>query len=398
MAYSIGLTLYNIANRGGPTEQAIRPNRPAGPLVWLHAPSGESLPQMVGLARRLGVELGVNVVLTSPATAPMPTGTILQPPPHDSPSEARAFLTHWAPDLVVMSDGELRPALLHEAQERGIVQVLIDGRAPYIQRDRDGWWPGLVRSLLADFRAVLTVDDAATRAFRKAGAAPNTVSAVGRMEYPSAALPCNEAERAALARLLATRPVWFAASLPEAEEALVIAAHRSAQKLAHRLLLILSPQDPARAGPLAERMERIEGWIVARRAAEEEPDPEVQVYLTDSAAEFGLWYRLAPITYIGGTMSLEGAARDPMEAAALGSAIIHGPRGGRFGAAMGRLAAAQATMLVGSGFDLSEAVGDLLAPDRCARMAQAAWDTASDGAAATDRALGLIRSLLQRQG
>ena len=40
-------------------------------------------------------------------------------------------------------------------------------------------------------------------------------------------MPCLEAERAALARLFTARPVWFATSLPEAEEDAVITAHRT---------------------------------------------------------------------------------------------------------------------------------------------------------------------------
>jgi 3-deoxy-D-manno-octulosonic-acid transferase len=142
-------------------------------------------------------------------------------------------------------------------------------------------------------------------------------------------------------------------------------------------------------------MQDTEGWAVARRSLEDQPDPEVQVYITDADTELGLWYRLAPITYLAGSLSKKGAVRDPMEPAALGSAIIHGPKAGRYGAAMGRLAASQATNLVGSSSDLAEALGELLAPDRAAKLAQAAWIVASDGAEATDMAMVTILRLMK---
>ena len=53
---------------------------------------------------------------------------------------------------------------------------------------------------------------------------------------------------------MATRPVWLAVDVPAAEEAAVIAAHRAALRLAHRLLLILVPQEAARAADLAAQI------------------------------------------------------------------------------------------------------------------------------------------------
>lgn len=398
MAYSLGLTLYNLAHRAAPVPMTARRDRPAGRLVWLHAPVADAARPLAALARRLIDDQGVAVVMTLPLPHPPLPGVIVEPPPPDTPAEARAFLDHWRPEAAILADGELRPALIHEAQDRGIPLAMVEARAPYLPRGRDGWWPGLVRSLLSGFRAVLAVDEPAARAFRRAGAPPGAVTAPGRMEQPSAALPCTEAERAALARLIATRPVWFAASLPEAEEALVIEAHRSVLRLAHRMLLILAPADPARAPALAERMEAREGWTVARRSAEEEPDPDVQVYLADVPGEAGLWYRLAPMTYLGGSLTAQGCLVDPMEPAALGSAVLHGPRSGPHGAMAGRLAAAQATTLVGSAADLAESLGELLAPDRAARLAQAAWTVTSDGAEVTDRVLRLVQDMTAGPG
>ncbi|MFZ9199684.1 MAG: hypothetical protein ACO22Z_10070, partial [Paracoccaceae bacterium] len=89
-----------------------------------------------------------------------------------------------------------------------------------------------------------------------------------------------------------------------------------------------------------------------------------------------------------------GALRDPLEPAALGSAIIYGPRPGPYGATFGRLGAARAARAVGSATDLAEALGDLLAPDRAALAAQAAWTVASDGAEVTEKVLQRLRQLL----
>lgn len=393
MVHSFGLTLYTLRPGRDAPGQTVRPARPAGELVWMHAPSAETARGLLELAARLIEEDGMAVVFTCPDGLPARTGLILQPPPADTLTEARAFLDHWRPRVTIFSDGELRPAVQHEAAERGLPLLLVDGRLPRLLRERDGWFPGLVRASLQSFSHVHTLDEAAARAFRKAGARLSAVQVTGRLEEDSAALPCLEAERAALARLLAARPVWLAAALPEAEEETILAAHRAALGLAHRLLLIIAPEDPARAAALAERLAQDGTWIIANRAEDQEPEPEVEIFIADGTAELGLWYRLAPVTFMGGSLVGAGCLRDPMEPAALGSAILYGPRPGPYGSRFGRLGAARAARAVGNGRDLADALSDLMAPDRVARLAQAAWGVVSEGADVTERTLGLIRSL-----
>ncbi|MDB5658638.1 MAG: 3-deoxy-D-manno-octulosonic acid transferase [Cypionkella sp.] len=392
MVISLGRTLYNLTGRRAAGIAKAWPARPPGDLIWLHASEIGCSRGLRQLALRLVEELGVTVLLTCPEEVPLTNGMLLQPPPLDTPAEAKAFLSHWAPALAIMSEGELRPALLFEAEARHLSVIMVDARAPFLPKERDGWYPGLMRAALQSIAQVLAVDETAARAFRRAGAAE--VAVAGRMEEPSTALSYHEPERAMLAGLLATRPVWLATDVPAAEEAAVIGAHRSALRLAHRLLLILVPQDPARAEVLAAQMEASEGWTVAQRSLDQEPHTETEVYIPDSTAEYGLWYRLAPVTYMGGSLLGEGCARNPMEAAALGSAIVYGPRPGDYGLAFGRLGAAQAARAVGSPSDLGDALSDLLAPDRAARLAHAAWALASDGVEVTDRVVEFARRVL----
>jgi len=394
MGRSLGLALYNLTASRPKAPPPAWPDRPEGRLVWLHAPGPGPLPALAELARRLIAEDRLPILMTCRDARAAPHGITLAAPPDDMPAAARAFLDHFRPDVAVMSDGELRPALLHETAQRQVPMLMVDARAPYFTGDRKGWFPGLMRSLLAEFDQVIALDETSARTFARAGMPQTRLRAEGRLEEGSRALGCNEAERAALLRLLGTRPVWLAACLPEEEEAAVIAAHRNALRLAHRLLVVIVPEAPDRSDPLARKIEEAEGWTVARRSMDQEPDAETEVYLADAAAELGLWYRLAPITFLGGSLYGAGALRDPYEPAALGSAILHGPRHGAWASSFARLGEARATRVIGTPGDLGDAVGDLLSPDRAARMAQAAWAVASAGAEVTDRVVMLVRDLL----
>ncbi len=393
MAASLGLTLYNLRPRREPVTANLRAARPAGRLVWLHAPQAEALGPILTLARRLAAEDGPATLVTAPVP---PAGMLSDHPPADTPVEARAFLDHWHPEAIVIAEGELRPALMHEAAERGVPVVYADGQSPRLQRERDAWFPGLVRSTLSRVAAVHARDEDSARAFRRAGAPASVVTVSGRMEAEAPPPPVNEAERAGYARLLATRPIWLALGVTAAEEAAVLAAHRAALRYSHRLLMILEPADPARRAPLAAAC-AAEGWQVADREADDEPDIDCAVWLGRGAPDDeGLWLRLAPVTLMGGTLAGDGPSHDPQGPAALGSAVLHGPVAGRAKPLLDQLAAAQGARRIARAADLPDALTDLLSPDRAARLAQAAWGVLTEGSEATAAVMATLHRLLAR--
>ena len=111
--------------------------------------------------------------------------------------------------------------------------------------------------------------------------------------------------------------------------------------------------------------------------------------------ELGLWYRLAPISFVGGSLEPIGG-HNPFEPAALGSVILHGPYVSNFVDIFQRLSEAKASRLVSSPDSLAAAVNDLLNPDRAAEMAHAAWEVCSAGAEVTDKALDMLFDHLDR--
>jgi 3-deoxy-D-manno-octulosonic-acid transferase len=110
----------------------------------------------------------------------------------------------------------------------------------------------------------------------------------------------------------------------------------------------------------------------------------------------GLWFRLAPISFLGRSLSPDGGA-NPYEAAALGSAVIHGPNVGNYRRAYAKLSESSACIQVRDGEELSEAVDALLSPDVAARLAHEAWAVCSSGADVTDRVRDMIFTALEER-
>ncbi len=400
MARSLALALYLLAaSRGGSEPAAARGRRPDGKLVWMHLGAGSNLKRLAQLARRLyDLRPGLAFLVTalgdaSPTAAGFPGTMVTDRTPAERVPSVAAFLDHWRPDLALIAGATLPPALIAGTHDRGIPLILADIRLGTEDVGQWRWRRGLAASLLSRFSRVLAQDPETAARLRAIGGRQLPVEIAGRIEETSEPLPGSEAERAALAELLATRPVWLAVACPEAEEEAVIAAHARAMRLAHRMLLILVPADAQRADALADRIGR-EGWVVARRSREEEPEADVQVFLADGEAELGLWYRLAPVTFMGGTLSPGGTGRNPFEPAALGSAILHGPHPGPYPDAYALLADARATRLVNGAEALADAVADLIAPDRAALLAHNAWAVSSGGAEVTDRVAEIVLATL----
>jgi len=147
---------------------------------------------------------------------------------------------------------------------------------------------------------------------------------------------------------------------------------------------------------MAQRL-RSRGFLVALRSADEEPDDATQVYVVDTEGELGLWYRLAPITYLGGTLS-GGPCRNPYEAATLGSALLHGPDITPYQGQARRLGEANACVALNAPADLGNAVERLLAPDKTALIVHGAWEVTSRGAEVTTRVAEAILAQLDAIG
>ena len=78
------------------------------------------------------------------------------------------------------------------------------------------------------------------------------------------------------------------------------------------------------------------GVQAARRSLEELPTARTDIYIADTMGELGLIYRLAPIVFMGGSLVRHGG-QNPIEAAKLGAAILHGPHVWNFNEIYGAL-------------------------------------------------------------
>ncbi len=378
--------------------------RPEGRVVWFHAASVGEAASLVEMLRRLTAARPEVTCLVTTGTVTsarfmadrMPEGCLHQFAPLDVLPWVRQFLDHWRPDAAVWTESELWPATLWELAARGIPMLLINARISARSFRRWRLMGGMAGALLCRFDRILAQDDLAGEQLVALGADPERLTVEGSLKEGAAPLPYDEPERVRIARAFRGRPIWLAASTHPGEEEIVLGAHAHARRALPMLALILAPRHPVRGDGLAEIM-RGRGLKVAQRSKNESIGADTDVYLADTLGEMGLWYRIASVSFVGGSL-VDVGGHNPFEPALLGSAILYGPHVRNFIDGYRRLAAADAAVLVRNEAELDEALVVTMAPDRAAAMAAAAWAACSEGAHVTDTVLEAVGALLDRQG
>jgi 3-deoxy-D-manno-octulosonic-acid transferase len=382
--------------------EASRP-RPDGPLVWVHAASVGETMSVLPMIERILSNGEVSVLMT---TGTMTSTKIAkarlgaarfggrathQYVPLDGPRFVRRFLEHWKPGLAIFAESELWPNLIIETARSGARLSLVNARMS--DRSFRRWQKGssMIGALLSHFDLCLAQSEGDAERLRALGA--GSVICSGNLKYDVPAPAADDAELGRFAGALGGRPRWTAASLHPGEDEPILDAHQAIAARYSGLLTVFAPRHPARATEIVAAIEA-RGLSVAMRSRGEIPGGDTDIYLFDTIGEMGLAYRLAPIVFVGGSLAAIGG-HNPIEAAKLASAILHGPHISNSTEIYAALHRAGGAVEVADAEELAARVCQFLsAPDDVGRHAAAANSAVTDFSGALDRSMDALTPLL----
>ena len=378
--------------------------RPEGLLVWACLPDLTEAEVLSSLLPPLEAEMGdVTLLLTTQGPDPndsVPHDVLHQISPKFEPTAIRNFLEHWQPDVVIWMQPEIDLVAHGALKKSGISVIWMGARAPQDRGLTQRFKLSALRDAVVELDSIVPKDGASRRELLQLGVPFEKMEVTGILQPLSQVPSCDTEERDRIAQKLDARPVWLAVGVDPREENAILSAHRMLIRKSHRLLLVMIPQDPARAADLTAQLEN-DSWIISSRSKDDYPHRDDQIFVVDRANECALWMHLASITLIGGTMA-GGANRNPLDSAALGSVVLFGPEGGRHAASLDRLTRAGAARRVRDAATLAVEIEHLLAPDKAAEMAMAAWDVTTKGADVSEflmrRLLDLLDEAESRKG
>lgn len=358
--------------------------RPHGILIWIHAASvGESMSVLPLIESLVAERSDLHILLTTGTVTSaklmgnrLPARAFHQYVPVDRIAGVRSFLDHWRPDLAIWVESEFWPNLIMETHARGVPMLLLNARVSEASFQSWQRYPRLIAPMLQCFDLCLAQTLTDIGRLTSLGAASATCR--GNLKWAGNPLPAEPKDLEKLERMFGDRPRWLAASTHAGEETIIAETHKILRRSFAGTLTIIVPRHPNRGPEIAKALKEA-GLKVRRRAGFEPADAETDIYLADTIGELGLFYRLADIVFVGGSLIPHGG-QNPLEAARLDSAILYGPHMFNFAETVDALEVAGATGTVTDAASLAAEITRLTTEEGLLdRRALAATKVAAEG-------------------
>ncbi len=304
-------------------------SRPSGKLVWMHGASvGEAISMLPLIDKMLKEDENLSIMVTTGTLTSaeimekrLPERAFHQFIPFDVPKFAKRLLDHYHPDAVLWFESEFWPSLLSETHARDIPLILVNGRISDKSFAKWKKFKFAVKEILDCFTLCLGQSEQDKRRLLFLGA--KRAECFGNIKFAGVPLPVDEKKLAKLKDEIGNRSVFLISSTHHNEEEQLAAHFDFLLKSISRLLIIVVPRHPNR-GPEITEMFRKKGFKTAQRSKAETIENDTVVYVADTIGEMGLWYKLATVTFVGGSLIQHGG-QNFMEPARDKNAVIVGP-------------------------------------------------------------------------
>ena len=373
-------------------------DKPAAPLIWLHAVSVGETRAAVPLVAQLQARYPGHHILLSHMT---PTGretgrqlfgdSVLQCYlPYDFPFATKRFLRHFKPEIGLLMETEIWFNLVQTCKKIEVPLLLVNARMSEKSARKYGRFKTLSRDSLQSLSVIAAQTEADARRLVELGAP--SVKITGNLKFDVAVPPSAvDLGKNLREQYGAARPVFLAASTREGEEVLIM---ESLAKIdIPNLLIVIVPRHPQRFDQVADLLTQ-RGIRFQRRSEGQPVASETEVVLGDSMGEMFAYYAACDIAFIGGSL-LPLGGQNLIEAAAMGKPILIGPHTFNFAEISELAVQAGAAQRVANAEELVLTVGNLLqAPEQAKAMSVAALAFADRHRGATKRLMALIDEVL----
>lgn len=334
--------------------------RPKGRLIWLHGASvGECL-SMMPLVNYLVTLKDTTVMVTSGTVTSaalmekrLPKGAFHQYAPVDLPMYTRRFIQHFRPDIAFFFESDFWPNMLQDAHKAGIPMILLNGRIS--DKSFKAWQrvPFFIRPMLKLFTFGLGQTQEDARRMKVLGF--SNTDCVGNIKFSAVPAPFDPAEVEKMLSSVQGRFVWVAGSTHDDEEMQAVAVHKALSQKYPNLLTVIVPRHPNRCDELEAKMTAL-GLCVHRRSKGQ--DLNADIFLGDTIGEMGLFYRLSPLVFVGGSL-VEFGGQNMLEPMRIGACTIIGPYAFNFKEIVARAQDQNALIVVKDKDELSAVLTDL---------------------------------------
>jgi len=255
--------------------------------------------------------------------------------PFDWDFAVARFLDTFKPRGIVLLETELWPNFLKACSRRKIPILLLNGRISDKSIARYRRLGKFTRAMIRNVTAIGAQSEEDMRRFTALGAKPEQAGVTGNLKFDflaGGADPDDEFLQCicSLMEMDQNSPVLVMGSTMKGEEAPLLDCYRKVREAIPGTRLILAPRHPERFDEVADLL-RMSGICFQRRSCGMPVNgARSDVLLLDTIGELRSIYQLASVAIIGGTFLPPFGGHNPLEPAALGKAVVFGPRMSNF--------------------------------------------------------------------
>jgi 3-deoxy-D-manno-octulosonic-acid transferase len=277
----------------------------------------------------------------------------------DMPDAAKRFLAKIRPKLLVILETELWPNLLHYSQVNNVKVILANARLS--EKSLMGYkrFSTLSFEMMKNLDLIAVQNQQDGQRFYQLGLEQHKLKIVGNIKFDLELDLSVKKESLALKKdWVCQRPVWVAGSVHFDEIESILEAFNKVLIVFPKTLLVLVPRHPEYFYGISEIIKQA-NFAMVKRSEFTVPDSKTQVMLGDSMGELMLFWGMADVAFVGGSL-IERGGHNPLEPALCSLPVLSGPNVFNFREIYQLLISRKAAIITENSDQLAENVIDLI--------------------------------------
>ena len=312
-------------------------------IIWLHAVSvGEVIaakPLIVGLMEEFP-KCSLVVTTTTPTGSDRVNDIFFTQIksqrlihvyfPYDLLGSISRFLNAFKPKILIVVETEIWPNLYAKCHQRNIPVIMINARLSDKSMKSYRKVKGLVEETLSYVKVIAVRSMTDADRFSKLGADSRLIEKIGNIKYDLKIDQTQVDKGDDYKNVIKQRPVLVAASTHLGEDKKILFAYKTLIEQFPDLLLVLVPRHPERFDDVYDDcLEQLPDDLNVIKRSDFKQHPksfksQIHVIVGDSMGEMQMWYSLADLVFIGGSLVKTGG-HNPLEATIFGVPVFSGP-------------------------------------------------------------------------
>ena len=378
--------------------------------IWLHAVSvGEVIAAVpvINALRKQYPSLSITVTTTTPTGSARLTDMLGNNKddnifhvyaPYDWPLFVGCFLRRVKPCIHIVMETELWPVTIYLCKRMNIPVVIANARMSAKSAkgyQRVAW---LSHAMMRNIQVATQYQQDAEH-YLSLELPPQQLQVTGSIKFDielvSDLVNAAKQYKTQLINEAQKTFIWLAASTHKGEDEYILHTHKKVLKQDPNALLIIVPRHLERFDDVANLIQT-KNLVLHRHSSAQPPSKDTNVLLIDSIGQLLMFYGVADIAFVGGSLVATGG-HNTIEPVAWGIPVLSGPHTFNFSEVTERLEQAGALQVVDNSKQLTAAVLQLLKDSKQLTLGSAAArQVIDDNRGAKQKLLSFIDSLIIR--